>query len=105
MAGVSHYSMDWTDLEMFMRALEGCHGGKVELVVTPAGISSSGGVSVTVQHTIAQVPGSELPAVVNVSQRFPNVHGKSMLDLIYDNLWRLDYKIGLTYKQKTLEEG
>lgn len=105
MAGVSTYGMDWIDLEMFMRALEGVHKGRVEVVVTPAGISSNGGVSVTVRHTTPVPPGSELPSVVDVSQRFPNVHGKGMIELVYDSLWKLDWKVGMTYKQKTLEEG
>lgn len=97
--------MDWTDLEMFMRAVEGVHHGRVEAIITPAGISSNGGLSITVRHTSPVIPGSELPSVVETNARFPSVYGKGIIETVYDLIWKLDFKVGATYKQKTLMDG
>jgi len=97
--------MDWTDLEMFMRALEGCHGGLVHVILTPAGISSSGGVSVTVSHALPCLPGVEADQPTEVTLRYPNSFGKGMIETVYDLLWKLDWRIGERYKQHTLQNG
>ncbi len=82
-----------TDIEMMMRALEATGRGQVQLTVTPAGISSSGGLSTVLSFTRPNlVVGRETEEVL-VVHRWPCEHHAEFWSCIYEGLWQLDHRI------------
>jgi len=95
---------DWTDVEMLMRALGALHSAEVAIVISPAGLGSSGGVNVAASAIFNVLPGSALPATVVVNQDWPcNSHG-TLVGHAFNALHVLDYRIGQTYKNEKLWE-
>lgn len=95
---------DWIDVEMLMRALEGLHSAHVALIVSPAGIGSTGGVEVAASALFDILPGSSLPATVAVHKKWPCKGHATLAGHCFAALHELDYRIGQTYKNEKLWE-
>jgi hypothetical protein len=93
---------DWTDVEMLMRALEGLHSAHVAVIVSPAGTGFSGGVSVVASALFDVLPGSALPAAVQVETHFPCITHATLDGCAFALLHTLDYRIGQTYINEEL---
>lgn len=95
---------DWVDCEMLMRALSGLHTGHVACIVSPFGIGSTGGVDVVASMLFDVLPGSSLPAGVQVQKRWPcNTH-KTLAAHCFSLLHELDYEISKVYQNERLWE-
>lgn len=82
-----------TDIEMMMRALEQTGRGQVQLTVTPAGISGTGGLSTVLSFTRPHLAdGSPLEEVL-VIHRWPCEQHAEFWSCIYEGLWQLDHRI------------
>jgi hypothetical protein len=89
---------------MMMRAIEALHGVHVALIISPAGIGSTGGVDVTASALIDVVPGSSLPQAVAVNRGWPCDTHATLAAHGLNALYELDYAIGQAYQQKVLFE-
>lgn len=93
---------DWTDVEMMLRAMSALHSGDVGLTVLPAGIGSSGGLSVAAMIMFDVLPGSSIPKSVEVIKPWPCLQHGTFPGHCFALLHELDFKIGQTYKQESL---
>lgn len=82
-----------TDIEMMMRALEITHRGQVQLTVTPAGISATGGMSTVLSFTRPSLADGSRPEEVLVIHRWPCEQHSEFWGCIYEGLWQLDHRI------------
>ena len=87
---------------MFWRAIEGCHGGTVKLTVSPAGIGSTGGVSIGLSLMTPVIPSEVVPQVIEVVRRYPDPHGRDFWSAVFELGWLLDSAVGRQYKQHTI---
>lgn len=95
---------DWTDVLMTMNVLEQTHDCRVGLTVTTAGLAHNGSGKVTVFATFDVLPGSEIPARVEVAFTWPSGRGFGLVGSAYRALLELDYKVGGQYRQSKLPE-
>jgi len=93
---------DWIDLRAMMTAIGGLHTASVEVVLSPDGIGSSGGMKVACAAHFDKLPGSALPETVEVGASWPTAEGRSITDVVYKLLWQLDYEISKVYEQEGL---
>jgi hypothetical protein len=93
---------DWIDLRAMMIAIGAIHSAKVEVIISPLGIGSTGSVTVECAAHFDLLPGSSLPETVVVNGVWPTAKAATVQDLAYNLLWRLDYQIGEVYKQEGL---
>lgn len=93
---------DWVDISTMMKAMSALHSGHVGLTVLPAGPGSSSGLSVSAAIMFDLLPGSSLPPVVAVEQKWPCVGSKTFAGFCYGLLHKLDYEISRVYKQESL---
>lgn len=100
--GKSMNGPDWTDIEMMMRAIGGLHSGQVGLTILPAGIGSSGGLSVAASIMFDVPPGSSIPEFVSVVKIWPCSQHATLDGHCFALLNELDYKIGQVYKNERL---
>lgn len=82
-----------TDVEVMMRALEQINRGQVQLVLTPAGISATGGLSTVLSFLRPSVAGGPTPEEVLVIHRWPCEQHSDFWSCIYEGLWQLDHRI------------
>lgn len=95
---------DWTDVESLMRAIGGIHEGQVGCLVSPAGIGFNGGLHVVVSAAFDVLPGSSLPAFVDIEAPWPCDKHATLTAHIFSLLYDLDSAIGKAYMQKELFE-
>jgi hypothetical protein len=100
----SSNGIDATDVAMMVSALESLHTCRVEAVATTAGVGHNGGLHIAVNARFDVLPGSDLPKVVSVSADWPSRKARTLLGLIYNLLWQLDYGIQQAYEQMPLTE-
>ncbi len=93
---------DWIDCEMLMRSLEAIHSAHVAVIVSPAGVGSSGGVDVSASALFDVLPGSALPASVVARGGWPCSGHATLSAHVFKLLHELDYRIGQTYKNEAL---
>ena len=93
---------DWVDISTMMGALEVLHGGHVGLTVLPPGPGSSTGLSVAAAMMLEVLPGSDLPPIVAVEQKWPCRESKTFAGFCYGLLHKLDYEVSKIYKQESL---
>lgn len=87
-----------------MRSMEAVHSAHVAVIVSPDGIGSSGGVSVAASALFTVLPGSALPASVQVEKRWPCSTHATLEAHAFNLLHELDFRIGQTYKNEKLWE-
>lgn len=102
--GKSLNGPDWTDVETMMRALGALHSGGAGLTFLPAGIGSSGGLSVGASLMFNVLPGSKIPPVVSVIKTWPCATHSTLPGHCYALLHELDFKISRAYEQSELWE-
>jgi len=96
---------DWIDLEMMMRALQGVYQCRVAVMFSPAGIGSTGGGTVTVRADFDVAPGGSAAEPTTVEAHWPEMYARTIEGLVFDLLWKLDWKISQDTKVKSLAEG
>jgi hypothetical protein len=93
---------DWMDVESLMRAIGALHSAHVAVIVSPSGTGFGTGVDVVASALFERLPGSQLPASVTATGRFPcNTHTK-LVALAFSLLHSLDFEIGKVYEQASL---
>jgi hypothetical protein len=95
---------DWVDVEMLMRAIGALHTGHVAVIVSPAGIGSSGGVDVVASMLLDVLPGSSLPECISTHGVWPCDTHKTLAAHAFSLLHELDFQIGQVYEQESLWE-
>lgn len=90
---------DWIDVEMLMRALQGCHAGDVALVISPAGTGSSGGVCTVASLLSDVLPDGSLPESVTTIATWPCDTHKTLASHCFALLHELDFKVSEGLKE------
>lgn len=93
MGKYAKYGPGPTDVEVMMRAIEQLGRGQVQLTVTPAGISATGGLSTVLSFTRATAAGGAQQEEVLVIHRWPCEQHSDFWSCIYEGLWQLDHRI------------
>jgi hypothetical protein len=96
---------DWTDVEIYLRALDELHGGVTMVTICAAGTGSTGGFSIVITSTFAVVPGSEASPLIESKSEWPCKKCPSLAEHVYDGLYIHDYAIGQAYQQHKWPEG
>jgi hypothetical protein len=96
---------DLTDCETLMRGIEALHGGQLQLTVTPAGISATGGLSVVLTWTTPSVDGVLSGDPLVIVNRWPCPVHKEFWACVFEALYQMDTRIGRGYVQTSLTEG
>lgn len=99
---VSSTGPDWTDVEIAMRVLGALHSGRVSVVFSPSGLGGNGGLNTSVRMEFDVLPGSSIPAVVNVDGRFPCPDCKTLEGHIFAGVYRLDHAIAKEFENAEL---
>lgn len=93
---------DWTDIAMYLGALDELHECKAGVLITTAGEARNGALRVTLMARFAVVPGSALPEEVVVEGGWPCAESHSLEAHVYEGIYRLDFAIGEAYQQRFL---
>lgn len=93
-----------TDVAAMMKAVEAMHSARVEYRLRTAGKGVSGNMHIVCAAQFDVLPGSDLPAVVEVGHSWPTKAVSTFDGLLYNLLWQLDYAIQMAYEQMPLEE-
>lgn len=99
--GKSMTGPDGIDIAAMMMAVGSLHSGRVEVTISPAGTGGAPCVKVTCVMTFDVLPGSSLPATVEVTSDWPCVAHRDLDAHIYHGLHKLDYAISDIYKQES----
>lgn len=103
--GGSSSGIDWTDVMAMAGAIEELHTCVVSVVFTTAGKGLNGGMHIDVNALFAVLPGSDLPKSVSVTADWPSRKARSVMGLVYNLFWQLDYAIGQAYEQMPLPKA
>lgn len=93
---------DWTDLEITLRALDGLHGARTTVTVSPDGIGSSGGLLVDICTKFDVLPGGADPPMVHSVSRWPCKDCTTMEAHLLGGLYQHDFNISEVYMQQSL---
>lgn len=93
-----------TDCETMMRSIEAVHGGQVQLIGTPAGISATGGLSWVLTFITPVVPGGENAEPILLISRWPCPVHTDFWSCLFEGLYQLDLKISRSYEQAKITE-
>lgn len=96
---------DWTDVEIYLRALDALHGGVTVVAFSAEGIGSTGGLHITIMSTFDALPGSDQARVVETQNKWPCKDCPSIPEHVYNGLYVHDYAIGLAYQQQKWPEA
>jgi hypothetical protein len=99
---VSTNGPDWTDLEMAMRAVGGCHSGVVTVTLSPLGIGATGGFSIDTYMNLDVLPGSSLPMRVGIQSQWPCIECRDLAAHLLGQIYRLDYEMSKVYETSAL---
>jgi len=92
----------WIDVETMCRAMSALHSGEVGLTFLPAGIGSTGGLSVAASIMLNVLPGSKIPPCVSVVKNWPCGQHSTMEGHAFALLHELDFKISTVYQNEEL---
>lgn len=95
---------DETDVISMMAALSALHSGHVELIVSLDGLGFVPRAKTRIVMKFDVLPGSSLPASVEVEGFWPCQTHQEWYSCLYDGLHRLDYAISEVYSQEELWE-
>lgn len=100
--GKSMNGPDWTDVAMYIAALDALHGVKTGVLITSPLDGKSGILNVRLVTSIP-VPGVEDTAIDVVSESaWPCKECGTLAMHVYGGLYRHDYAIGQAYQQRFL---
>lgn len=102
---LSQNGPDAIDCEVLMRAIEGLHGGQVQLTVTPVGISSTGGLGLVLSYQPPAQLGGVSAEPVLYTTTYPSAHYAEFFACVFNGLYALDSAIGRRYVQETFPKA
>lgn len=100
--GKSLSGPDEIDVIAMMMAMGSLHSGRVELSVSPSGNGFVPHATTRCRILFDVLPGSALPAVVEVMEHWPCKDHNSLWAHLYAGLYALDLEISKVYQQEKL---
>jgi hypothetical protein len=97
--------IEWTDVMAMAGAIESLHDCRINVVFTTRGQGHNGNMHIVVNAAFAVLPGSDLPKAVSVQSDWPSSKAKSVMGLVYNLMWQLDYAIQQAYEQMPMTGG
>jgi len=95
---------DWTDVAMYLGALDALHGGRSSVLITTAGKGHNGLLDISIVTTFDVLAGSRMPSEVMTACSWPCAECKTFAAHIYNGLWKHDFAIGQAYQQRDFKD-
>lgn len=98
----THSGPDWIDVEALLRAIDALHGGKTGLLISAEGIGGGTGLRTEVYTVLELLPGSDQVVEVKTESVWPCGSGATLVNHIFQGLYRHDYEVCQAYRQEKL---
>lgn len=95
-------SLNWTDVESMLRALDGIHSGRTRLVISAVGIGATGGIHTEVITEFNALPGSQQFKEVRSESDWPCKDHKDYVAHLISGLYHHDHNIEAAYEQSEI---
>lgn len=96
--------LDWTDVEMTLRAVDGAHAGRTKVTISAGGIGATGGLVVEIVTAFDALPGSDQVREIRQSTAWPCADCAALPAHVWSGLLVQDFKISEYYQQLHLPE-
>jgi len=91
---------DWTDVEIYLRALDVLHGVRTTVTISADGIGGTGGLRVVISSTLPRIEETGAELVVETGRSWPCKSCGGLSEHVYNGLYIHDYAIGEGYQQQ-----
>jgi hypothetical protein len=102
--GKSSIGPEWTDVVMFMSALDTLHDCRTVLSITAGLNGKNGSMDINLTSTFPVLDGSSLPREVVSQSEWPCPDCSSLAMHVYGGCYKHDWAISQAYTQKSVAE-
>lgn len=102
--GKSTIGPEFTDVAMFLSALDALHGCRTELIITAGLNGKNGSMDVKLVSSFPVASGRPETQLVESTSEFPCVECSNLAMHIYNGLYRHDFAISQAYENKSIAE-